>query len=173
MVDSLRRTIVPSQILAEIPPFSQHRSDPQILLQLAQGNLPALLHEQSEKGFPAKVQPLLELCWSMSPERRPSMEECLQAIRVQLALCESEVTTDPELLPIANEAATADRTGSNAMSSAASSSEQLTMAHLTNLSPEILHSELKKEGSDLLITFNPQTQRKLAVSLTPSLPHER
>lgn len=47
------------------------------------------------------------------------------------------------------------------------------MATLTDLDPDQVPAELKKEGSDWFAIFNPQAQRKLDISLTLSLQHER
>ncbi|KAG9008547.1 general transcription repressor [Tulasnella sp. JGI-2019a] len=47
-----------------------------------------------------------------------------------------------------------------------------TMATLADMDPDMVPMELKKEGSDWFVIFNPQVQRKLDISLTLSLAHE-
>ncbi|KIO26049.1 hypothetical protein M407DRAFT_75012 [Tulasnella calospora MUT 4182] len=74
--------------------------------------------------------------------------------------------------PTANGPAAANGTTSTAVTTTAGSSSQLTMAALTDLDPEQVPPELKKEGSDWFAIFNPQAQRKLDISLTLSLTHE-
>lgn len=73
--------------------------------------------------------------------------------------------------PAANSTA-ANGTTSTAVTTTTGSSSQLTMATLTDLDPEQVPPELKKEGSDWFAIFNPQAQRKLDISLTLSLTHE-
>ncbi|KAG8894016.1 hypothetical protein FRB99_001572, partial [Tulasnella sp. 403] len=56
-------------------PFKSLRSDANIVLNIARGRLPAALDELE---IPTRVRHLLEDCWQMVPERRPTARQVLE-----------------------------------------------------------------------------------------------
>ncbi|KIO24455.1 hypothetical protein M407DRAFT_76947, partial [Tulasnella calospora MUT 4182] len=81
------------EILAGVPPWYSHQSEPQIIVQLVQGNRPALLSVEPGNKLDADLQSLLNCCWSKSPGDRPDMENCLQMMQTRHELSSFELAT--------------------------------------------------------------------------------